>query len=167
MKLLQDKYRIRVHLFDYIGFRVVILFKKFMHITPNMTILKNLAALIVVFLLNVAIPNKSTADDIFPDEITSSSWAEYGQCQSDEHRFFVFSGGFRGNETLCASTDSSRQNDAMFHLFLECSVYGDLVTYMGKAYFYKNHLDISLTEYRGGTGAADWDIQLERCEKEF
>ncbi len=115
------------------------------------------------FLLFFLLPTKVFSENIFPDVITSHSWASYGQCSSSEERFFLFSGGFRGDEILCASTDSS-QEEHVFHLFLECSVNGDLLTYMGTALFSGWYIEMNLMEYRGATGAPDIYLELEKCD---
>lgn len=113
--------------------------------------------------LLLALPVSAAADSLFPDEITSHSWAVYGQCASSEERFFLFSGGFRGNRILCASTDS-HQKGQTFHLFLECSVNGSLITYMGTAMYSGWYIELNLMEYRGATGAPDVYLELEKCE---
>lgn len=122
------------------------------------------AAYTFICSLLVMFPAKVLSEALFTDEITSGVWASYGQCAEYEKRYFMFAGGFRGDENLCASTASSRDGDR-FQLFLECSLAGDLATYMGTAYYSKTFIEIKLTEYRGATGADDVYIELERCEK--
>ena len=121
------------------------------------------AVYIFTCLLNFLFPTKVFSENLFPDEITSHSWAVYGQCASSEERFFLFSGGFRGNRILCASTDS-HQKGQTFHLFLECSVNGSLITYMGTAMYSGWYIELNLMEYRGATGAPDVYLELEKCE---
>ena len=122
------------------------------------------AAYTFICILLMLLPEKVFSEDVFTDELTAGVWASYGHCGSYDKRYFIFSGGFRGDGNLCASTDSSRDGDR-FHLFLECSVAGNLATYMGTAYYSKTFIEIKLTEYRGATGADDVYIELERCEK--
>ena len=121
------------------------------------------AVYIFTCLLNFLFPTKVFSENLFPDVITSHSWAVYGQCASSEERFFLFSGGFRGNRILCASTDS-HQKGQTFHLFLECSVNGSLITYMGTAMYSGWYIELNLMEYRGATGAPDVYLELEKCE---
>lgn len=118
---------------------------------------------VCAFIINFLFPEKVFSENLFPDEITSHSWAVYGQCASSEERFFLFSGGFRGNRILCASTDS-HQKGQTFHLFLECSVNGSLITYMGTAMYSGWYIELNLMEYRGATGAPDVYLELEKCE---
>jgi len=118
---------------------------------------------IILMAFFMALPNSSVAENLFPDEITSHSWATYGQCESNDERFFLFSGGFRGDNILCASTDSSQKEQA-FHLFLECSVNGNLITYMGTAMYSGWYIEMDIIEYRGATGAPDIYLELEKCE---
>ena len=121
------------------------------------------AACIFACFLIFLLPTKVFSEDLFPTEVTSHSWAAYGQCKSNEKRFFIFSGAFRGDEILCASTDSSQKGQA-FHLFLECSVNGSLITYMGTAMYSGWYIEMDMTEYRGATGAPDIYLELEKCD---
>ena len=125
---------------------------------------RHTAVLITAFTFFGGFHTAAIAEDIFPEDITSSSWAQEGQCSSKGiERFFIFSGGFRSSEMLWASTDSSRQNST-FYLFLECSVSGAHVTYMGSAQLSKSHLEIDLTEYRGASRAPNIYLKLEKCQ---
>jgi hypothetical protein len=123
-----------------------------------------LTKLVFVCSLSVAAPFKAAAEDLFPLEITSAKWAHYGQCGSSSDNFFIFAGGFKGREILCASTDS-RQDGKIYYLFMECSVNGSLATYMGTAHYSEWYIEVDMTEYRGATGAPDVYLELERCEE--
>jgi hypothetical protein len=122
-----------------------------------------LAALAATCSVLVALPIETFAENLFPDEITSSVWASYGHCSSTDRKFFLFSGGFRGDGILCASTHSSRDGKT-FHLFLECSVDGKLATYMGTAMYSGWYIAMDMVEYRNASHAPDLYIEIERCE---
>lgn len=134
-----------------------------MKISINYT---KLSVFVVLCLITLILPLKAAAEDLFPVEITSVRWAQYGQCDAGMSNFFVFSGGFRGNEIMCASTDS-RRDSQIFYLFMECAVGGKLATYMGNALYSEWFIEINMTEYRGATGAPDIYIELERCKEKI
>jgi len=115
-----------------------------------------------VFMFSI-IGKQTHAQPLFPTEITSYSWAPLGQCSSDEKRYFIFESGFRGPNILCASTDSSRDG-SNYYLFMECSVGGNQVTYMGPAHFHAKFFMMDLLEYRAATGAPELFLELERCD---
>ena len=122
-----------------------------------------LPAFVFHILIYIAFPIAVIAENLFPNEVTSARWANYGKCDTGEDKFFIFSGGFRGKKILCASTDS-RQDAQIFYLFMECSVNGEIATYMGTAHYSEWYIEIDMIEYRGASGAPDVYIELERCE---
>ena len=122
-----------------------------------------LAALSLSTLFIFAFSAGARAENLFPAEIASAKWATYRKCDTRDDDFFMFSGGFRGKEILCASTDS-RQDAQIYYLFMECSVNGEIATYMGTAHYSEWYIEIDMIEYRGASGAPDVYIELERCE---
>lgn len=47
---------------------------------------------------------------------------------------------------------------------MECSVSGQLATFMGTAITKGDRIEMELVEYRGATGAADLFFEITRCE---
>lgn len=129
----------------------------------------------LALVLFLSIPGAVLAESIFPFAVTSNGWVSEGGCSTTEERVFIFSGGFRARSLevagvgkinlLCASTDS-RVLGSDFYLFMECSLNGSLVTYMGEANLDDNRLVFDLYEYRGASSAPDLHIVLERCTDE-
>lgn len=101
------------------------------------------------------------AYDLF-DARLRGSWTT--NCSDSRNQWFFFETGFRSEELLCAGSNITKARNT-YSVFMECRTNDGNVTYMGDIEVKsKRQIEISLTEYRGATGASDIQATLVRCE---
>lgn len=73
--------------------------------------------------------------------------------------------GWRASNLVCVSNDSHRIAGG-WSLFLEYRFGNENVTYMGNLFLRsRTNIKIEITEYRGGSGAPDISVNLQKCRE--
>ena len=119
------------------------------------------------FFLKALVPFAATvspaaAEDLF-SQLDVGHYAIDGSCNDPDSRWWVLDAGIITSAMVCLNLDGSRNGDG-YYLYMECGGRNGNVTYMGPwTVEPPATVVIELTEYRGGSGAPDLNIRLERC----
>ena len=120
----------------------------------------NLAIISVVSAMTVS---AALAEDVFWKADVGSYAPDY-QCDDESKILRVTSSAITASTLVCENLDSSK-TDYGYYLFLQCGEVDGGVIYMGEwTGLVSGSVALQLTEYRGGSGAPDINVILDKCD---